>query len=95
MALFAAIPAFAQSPTGTISGHIVDATGLALPGVTVTLASPQLQGVRTATSSGNGDYVFPMLPPGTYSVTFELSGFEGRTRSVDVAAMQAVPVNAT
>jgi hypothetical protein len=95
MALFAAIPAFAQSPTGTISGHIVDATGLALPGVTVTLASPQLQGVRATTSSGNGDYVFPMLPPGTYSVTFELSGFQGRTRSVDVAAMQAVPVNAT
>ena len=94
-ALVVTIPAFAQSPTGTVAGHIADATGLALPGVTVTLASPNLQGVRATTSSGNGDYLVPMLPPGPYSVTFELSGFERRTTSVDVAATQAVPVHAT
>ena len=35
LALVTALPAPAQSPTGTISGHIVDATGLALPGVSV------------------------------------------------------------
>ncbi len=91
--LIAVPPAFAQSPTGTISGHIVDATGLALPGVEVTVGSPNLQGLRGATSSVNGDYVIPMLPPGSYSVTFELSGFDRRTTSVDVAATQAVAVN--
>src|SRR2546427_3474375 len=56
MALFAAIPAFAQSPTGTISGHLVDATGLALPGVTVTLASPNLQGGHVSRSASDSSW---------------------------------------
>src|SRR6266516_843805 len=43
-ALLLAAPAFAQTPTGTISGHVADATGLALPGVTIAAASPNLQG---------------------------------------------------
>ena len=41
-------PAAAQSTTGTISGHVVDSQGLALPGVTVNATSPNLQGVRSA-----------------------------------------------
>ena len=39
--------ATAQTTNGTISGHITDAQGLALPGVTVNATSPNLQGVRT------------------------------------------------
>ena len=70
-----AASAFAQgNPTGAISGQVVDPDNLALPGVTVTVESPVLQGVRTAVSSGNGDYIIPFLPPGDYTVTFELAG---------------------
>jgi hypothetical protein len=47
------------NPTGTISGHVADQAGLAVPGATVTAASPALQGVRTATTSENGDYIVP------------------------------------
>ena len=74
--LVAATSAFAQgNPTGTISGHVTDPDNLALPGVTITVASPGLQGVRTAVTSANGDYIVPFLPAGEYGVTFELHGF--------------------
>ena len=69
------LPAFGQgNPTGTLSGRVVDTENGPLPGVTVTAASPVLQGVRTAVTSANGDYIIPFLPAGDYTVTFELPG---------------------
>src|SRR5215470_16175159 len=68
--------ATAQTTNGTISGHVADAQGLALPGVTVSAASENLQGVRTSVTTENGDYVLALLPSGTYTITFELSGFQ-------------------
>jgi hypothetical protein len=74
-------PALAQgNPTGGVQGRITDPDGLALPGVTVTVASPALQGVRTVVSNENGDYIIPFLPPGAYTTTFELAGFQKTTR---------------
>ena len=71
-----ALPAFSQTnPTGTISGKVVDQQSLAVPGAIVTVQSPALQGTRSATSSVNGDYIIPFLPPGDYTVTLEMSGF--------------------
>jgi carboxypeptidase family protein len=94
--LTAAAPAArAQSATGTISGHVVDGQGLAVPGVTVTAASPNQQGVRNTLTSGNGDYIFALLPPGIYTVTFELSGFGSVTEQRDVAATQQVALDVT
>jgi hypothetical protein len=76
-----AAPLFAQgNPTGGIQGKITDPDGLALPGVTVTASSVALQGVRTTVSSDNGDYIIPFLPPGSYTVTFALQGFNTLTR---------------
>ena len=73
--------AFAQgNPTGGVEGKITDPDGLPLPGVTVTAASPGLQGERTAVTSANGDYILPFLPPGTYTLTYELSGFQTTRR---------------
>src|SRR5438093_10665299 len=77
--LFAAAPVFAQgggaSTTGTINGKVADSSGAVLPGVTVTASSPSLMGVQTTVSDASGNYRFPALPPGTYTVTFELPGF--------------------
>ena len=87
--------AAAQTTTGTISGRIVDSQGLALPGVTVTVAGPNLQGSLTVVSTGNGDYIVPRVPPGTYTVTFELTGFERQQNSVTVALSQALALNAS
>jgi hypothetical protein len=85
----------AQNPTGTISGRVVDQGGLVMPGVTVTTTSPNLQGSRTAVTSTNGDYIIPLLPPGEYVVTFELSGFKTVTGNVSVAPTETITFDAT
>ena len=61
--------------TGTITGTIQSPDGLPLPGVTVTTASPALQGQRTAFSDVNGVYFIRGLAPGNYTITFELASF--------------------
>ena len=95
VALFAlAGVAAAQTTNGTISGHVEDILGGVLPGVTVTAASPNLQGVRTAITSGNGDYVIPLLPSGIYTVSFELSGFQKFSQTEALAPTQVLPIDA-
>lgn len=72
-----ATAAFAQGrQTGTVVGTVTDRDGLVIPGATVTLTSPALQGVRVATTDGNGNYTVPGLPPGEYTVRFELTGMK-------------------
>src|SRR5215217_2676262 len=71
-----AAPTLAQAPTGTISGHVVSADGQPLPGVTVSASGANLQGTRTAVTTGNGDYLIPLLPPGDYTVSFEIGDFQ-------------------
>jgi outer membrane receptor protein involved in Fe transport len=75
-----AAPAFAQpAQTGTISGEIKDATGGALPGVTVTIQSEDRGFTRSTVSDANGRYVFPAVPIGPYAITATLQGFETAT----------------
>ena len=65
--------AFAQA---VIAGVVKDASGAILPGVTVEATSPALiEKVRTAVTDGTGQYRIENLRPGTYAVTFALSGF--------------------
>ncbi len=67
---------FSQSrETGAITGTVSDEQGSPLPGVNLTLTSPALMGTRTAVSDADGNFRFPALPPGTYSVKAELQGF--------------------
>ena len=61
--------------TGTINGKVVDPSDAVLPGVTVTISAPQMQGEQTAVTNADGNYRFPGIPPGTYRVTYELPGF--------------------
>ena len=93
--LLAASPLSAQTSTGTISGRVVDSAGLSVPGVAVTISSPNLQGVRSTTTSANGDFILPSLPPGPYTIVFELSGFGTVRETRDVAATQPVVVDVT
>jgi hypothetical protein len=82
--VLAAPAAWAQgggaSSTGTIQGRVVDAQGAVLPGVSVTATSPALLGAQTSVTSENGNYRFPAVPPGTYTLTYELTGFNSVKR---------------
>ena len=60
----------------SIAGVVKDASGAVLPGVTVEAASPVLiEKVRSVVTDGSGQYRIVDLRPGTYSVTFTLTGF--------------------
>ncbi len=62
--------------TGILSGTVRDAQGGVLPGVTVTVSGEALIGGSQSTITGEaGSYQLPTLPPGTYVVTYELTGF--------------------
>jgi hypothetical protein len=79
MAIAVSAPAYAQgggaSSTGTIQGRVADAQGAVLPGVTITATSPSALGAQTTITSETGNYRFPAVPPGTYTLTYELAGF--------------------
>ena len=81
VALAAAIvdsPARAQSATGSIEGSIVDQTGAAMPGVTVTTVHLATGVTRTTVSDENGVFRLLLLPVGVYDLTADLSGFASR-----------------
>ena len=79
IALLVSATAFAQgggaSVTGTIQGRVTDTSGAVLPGVTVTASSQAMIGVQTQVTTDNGSYRFPAVPPGAYTLQFELAGF--------------------
>jgi len=74
------MPATAQVSMGEVFGKITDSTGAVLPGVTVTLSGPALIQPQTTVSVESGAYRFPRIPIGTYTVTFELTGFKRTVR---------------
>lgn len=77
--------AFAQaSGSGTVTGHITDSSGAVLPGVTVTLKSPEALGTLTAVSEADGVYRIGNAQPATYEARAQLDGFQPAVRSVTV-----------
>lgn len=96
VALLAAPSAgWAQRTTGDIRGVITDESGAVLPGVTVTLRGPAVQGAPTAVSNELGVYRFPNLAPGVYEIEVELAGFANKKQTgiqVSLGATQEVPV---
>ena len=95
LALLAAVPAFAQQ-TGTITGTATDEQAAVLPGVTVTVDSPALITPRSTTTGAGGSYSHPALPPGDYTVTFALSGFQTVVQEgVRVSVARTLEVNAS
>lgn len=67
--------ASAQTGDGSLRGYVKDEQGAILPGVTVTATSPALLAPVVAVSDTGGYYRVLNLPPGTYTLTAELSGF--------------------
>jgi outer membrane receptor protein involved in Fe transport len=93
--LVLATPALAQeTTTGSLGGQIVDAQGLALPGVTVTVTSSAAP--RTAVTDDQGRFLIAFLTPGVYGVRAELTGFSPVERpQVEVRLGQRAELNLT
>src|SRR5688572_25511580 len=90
------LPATGQELRGDIVGTAQDSSGGVLPGVVVTVTGPTLIIPQTATTLGQGEYRFPALPTGTYSVTFELPGFQTvRHEGIVLTLRRVMTVDAT
>jgi len=89
--------AMAQTQYGTMSGLVVDSTDAALPGVTVRLEGPDMQGTRGTVTDARGFFRFVPVPPGkNYKATFNLSGFKTLEVSGLVVEIDTdTPVNIT
>src|SRR5262245_3886468 len=86
--LLAATSLFGQATTGSLTGKVTSG-GNPLPGVTVTISSPSLQGTRTDVTGDAGGYLFPVLPPGNYTINFELTGMQPVRKSATVNVAQS------
>ncbi len=96
VAVLVCLPAmtlFGQGTTGQLSGTVTQ-DGAPLPGVTVTASSRNLQGDRTTVTNDSGGYTFGSLPPGAYTVRFELAGLRTVTKQQQVGLAQNVRVDA-
>jgi Carboxypeptidase regulatory-like domain len=95
--MFSPVPvSFAQGvQSGTIRGVVRDEQNLAVPGATVTAASPAMQGPRSVITDAEGNYVLRTLPAGEYEVKFELSGFATITHKTSVALGLTIEQNVT
>jgi len=76
--------ASAQTVTGAISGTVVDASGNAISGATVRLINERTNDARVLTTNESGDFRFPAVLPGTYTVKVEQKGFSAFERRGNV-----------
>ena len=74
--LFSAHPSSAQQATAQVTGSVKDPTGAIVVGATITLRNSNTNISRTTTSSKDGDYLFTLVPIGTYDLTVEQKGFQ-------------------
>jgi hypothetical protein len=87
--------AAAQEFRATVKGQVVDTSGAALPGATVTVRNQETGEVGTAVTNGEGNYTLPFLRPGLYSVAVEMSGFQKFTHAdMRLEVSQVAVINA-
>src|ERR1700689_4733348 len=79
--------------TGGISGTVTDASGAVVPGAKLTLKSNTTGETQTTSTTSTGLYNFPLLKPGSYTVTLSQTGFHSVAETVDVPLGQVATVN--
>ena len=78
--LMTCVVAGAQEFRGNVTGIVTDPNGAALPGVTVEIRNVETNVANTATTNEEGNYSFPLLNPGRYTITVKATGFADTTR---------------
>ena len=81
--MLAAAPVSAQERVGALRGRVTDQQGDPIPGVVIITTHADSGEIRSFVSDANGDYLAADLPPGRYSVRFELIGF-AKTERPDI-----------
>jgi len=86
----------AQGTGGRILGRIADPSGAVLSGAKITATNDATGVSHDSLSNDTGDYVFPDLPVGTYSLTFDLTGFKKAVRhGIALDVNQVITLNMT
>jgi len=86
----------AQGTGGRILGRVADPSGAVLSAVKVTATNDATGVARDTSSNDSGDYVFPDLPVGTYSLSFDLTGFKKTVRhAIALDVNQVITLNMT
>ena len=75
------LPALAQNATGTLVGHVTDASGAVIPNANVTVTNVDTGEAKILTTNEAGDYTAPLLKPGNYRVTVSAAAFNKETTS--------------
>jgi hypothetical protein len=84
-------PAMGQMQyTAQLSGTVIDPQGNSVSGAKVTLTSPERAITREYTTESSGSYLFPQLPPGSYTLEAETTGFKHyKQAGINLAAGQS------
>jgi hypothetical protein len=82
------LSAFAQFEAGSALGTVKDSTGAAILGASVELKSLPTNTTRTTTTDANGDWNFPALQPGQYSVRVKQNGMRDEVRTFELSVGQ-------
>src|SRR5215470_721457 len=76
-----ALGLFAQTTSTEVLGTVTDQTGAIVPGAKITLLRTQTGERRTSVSDGSGNYSFPLIEIGEYTVTVEMQGFKSQVKT--------------
>ena len=92
---FASALLWGQSFTGTVSGTVQDASGAVVPATKISLINSNTNERRAQQSNADGSYLFPLVPPGSYRLEAEASGFKKMIRpNVVVEVNQSLRIDA-
>jgi Carboxypeptidase regulatory-like domain/TonB dependent receptor len=85
--------AWPQAAFTSLRGTITDPSGAVIPGATVSIVNNATRITSTQVAGGSGEYQFQQIPPGTYVITANGSGFSPQSKQADLLVNQPATIN--
>jgi hypothetical protein len=86
-------PACPQASLTSLRGAVTDPSGAVIPGATVSIVNKATSVTLTQIAGGSGEYQFQQIPPGTYVITANGSGFSPQSKQADLLVNQPATIN--